>query len=221
MIELTMREKQFYLDILENFISKFDKDKLVSEENIVYSRYFDENFKIYHGVTKIVLVPKNKGARYVVKIPMINKDGNDWCLAEEIVYGEAINRGLEEFFAETSFFYGDSRCRAYLQERVLANNSRSSEDIENEEWYEAEEDWESLSEESRENIENLEISGRLIDDLLRAYSDGEINNLIDFCAENYINDIHSFNYGYCRKSANPVIFDYSGIGSRAIRARGI
>lgn len=211
------KEKQFYIDILESFVSKIDKNKPILMGNFDFCRYSDENYRIFHGVTKLVLVPKNKGARYVVKIPMIREADCDWCEAEAIAYQAALSYGVERFFAETFLFYEGDRCKAYLQERTAARNNDEDDD----EWYEPEEDWDGLSDDSIENAENLNICDRVIDDLLRAYSSEEVEEFLEFCAEEHINDIHGNNYGYKRSNGVPVIFDYSGIGTDARRMRGI
>lgn len=217
MNELKDKEKQFYIGILENFVSKIDKNKPILMGNFDFRRYSDENYRIFHGVTKLVLVPKNKGARYVIKIPMIREADCDWCEAEAIAYQVAVSYGVERFFAETFLFYEGDRCKAYLQERTVARN----EDEDDDEWYEAEEDWSELSEESIENAESLNICERVIDELLRTYSSGEVEGFLEFCTEEHINDIHGSNYGYKRSNRIPVIFDYSGIGMDARRMRGI
>lgn len=217
MNELKDKEIQFYTSILENFLSKIDKNKPILRENFDFRRYSNENFRIYHGVTKLVLVPKNRGARYVIKIPMIREGDCDWCEAEEIAYQEAVEYGVERFFAETFLFCEKDRCKVYLQERTAARNDDGDDD----EWYEPEEDWDGLSEDSVENAEDLGICNRVIDDLLRACSSEEVEEFLEFCAEEHINDIHGNNYGYKRSNGVPVIFDYSGIGVDARRMRGI
>ena len=220
------KEKQFYIDILESFVSKIDKNKPILMENFDFCRYSDENYRIFHGETKLVLVPKNKGARYVVKIPMIREADCDWCEAEAdcdwceaeaIAYQAALSYGVERFFAETFLFYEGDRCKAYLQERTAARNNDEDDD----EWYEAEEDWSDLSDYSVENAESLDICTRVIDELLRAYSSEEVEEFLDFCAEEHINDIHGNNYGYRRSNGVPIIYDYSGIGMDARRMRGL
>lgn len=216
-MEIKEKEKQFYTAILENFLSKINKNKAILIENFNFHDYSNENFRIYHGVTKLVLVPKNKGARYVIKIPLIREADCDWCEAEVIAYQRAVEYGVERFFAETFPFYEGDRCKAYLQERVIARNDSENDD----DWYEAEEDWSGLSDESVENAETLNICERVIDELLRAYSSEEVEEFLEFCSEEYINDVHESNYGYKRSNRVPLIFDYSGIGVDARRVRGI
>ena len=211
------KEIQFYTSILENFLSKIAGNRPVLRENFSFSSYSNENFRIYHGVTKLVLVPKNKGARYVIKIPMIRENDCDWCEAEVIAYQNAVNRGVEKFFAETFLFYEGERCKAYLQERIAARNNEEDDD----EWYEAEEDWSCLSKDSVESAEDLGICDRVIDELLREYPSEEVEDFLGFCAEQHINDVHGNNYGYKRSNGVPIIFDYSGIGLEARKMRGI
>ena len=89
-MEIKEKEKQFYTAILENFLSKINKNKAILIGNFNFHDYSNENFRIYHGVTKLVLVPKNKGARYVIKIPLIREADCDWCEAEVIAYQRAV-----------------------------------------------------------------------------------------------------------------------------------
>ena len=220
MNELKDKEIQFYTSILENFLSKIDKNKPILMGNFDFCKYSNENFRIYYGVTKLVLVPKNRGARYVIKIPMIGEGGCDWCEAEVIAYQEAVEYGVERFFAKTFLFCEKDRCKAYLQERTAARND-DGDDGDDDEWYELEKDWNGLSDYSVKNAEDLGICNRVIDDLLRTYPSEEVEEFLEFCAEEHINDIHEKNYGYKRSNGVPVIFDYSGIGIDARRMRGI
>ena len=209
-MKIKEKEKQFYTAILENFLSKIIG-------NFNFRDYSNENFRIYHGVTKLVLVPKNRGARYVIKIPIIKEGDCDWCEAEVIAYQKAVEYGVEKFFAETFLFYEGERCKAYLQERTAARNDDEDDD----EWYGAEEDWSCLSKDSIESAEDLGMCDRVIDELLREYPSEEVEDFLDFCAEQHINDIHGNNYGYKRSNGVPIIFDYSGVGLEARKMRGI
>lgn len=220
MISVKGKEKQFYLSILNDFLSKIDNDKAIAPINIEFSKLHDANYLIYHGLTKIVLVPKNKGARYVLKIP-IGREGKgleNWCEAEVRTYEEIENAGLEKFFAETDFFTDTGRCLVYIQERTRPLPHWLSED---DGWYEPQEDWSNLSQEMIESAEDLGICAQLIDALLEEYSSKEVESFLLFCDVEHINDLHSGNFGYSRSSGVPLIYDYSGIGKEARRQRGI
>lgn len=214
MIELKEKEKRFYTQILDDFFSKVPNKGGVLLKNIDFSLFYDVNYRIFYGMTKVVLVPKNRGARYVIKIPIVEEDNFNWCDAEVSAYRDALNYGVEKFFSEISRFRECSWCKAYLQKRIRTNNF-----VEDDELYEPEEDWSRLSNLSIESVEILNLCGRIVDELLRAYPNGEINRLLEFCSEYWINDIHSGNYGY--DNGAPVIFDYSGIGKEAKLMRGI
>ena len=214
MIELKEKEKKFYMQILDDFFSKVPNRGGISLEDIDFSLFYGVNYRIFYGVTKVVLVPKNRGARYVIKMPMAEADNFNWCEAEVSAYRDALNYGVEKFFSEISRFRECSWCKAYLQKRIKTNNF-----VEDDELYEPEEDWSRLSNLSIESVETLNLCGKIIDELLRAYPNGEIDRLLEFCSEYWINDIHSGNYGY--DNGAPVIFDYSGIGKEAKLIRGI
>lgn len=213
MIELKDKEKQFYLSILENFLSKVDKSESFSLDSFNYRDFYNENFRVFNGVTKVVLIPKNKGAKYVIKVP-IRGDKMDWCAAEVNAYQAAVEAGTERFFAETSFFYRDDFINSYLQVRTNAN------DNEDEDW-DIEEDWSGLSEESIDSADVLDICDELIDRLLADYSSEEVEEFLEFCTEEQINDLHGCNFGFDRETGVPVVFDYSGIGGMAEQRRGV
>lgn len=215
MIELKEKEKKFYMQILDDFFSKVPNKNGVLLEDMDFSLFYDVNYRIFYGITKVVLVPKNKGARYVIKMPIVEEDNFDWCDAEGVVYREALNYGVEKFFSEISRFREYPWGKAYLQKRIRTNSF-----YEDDELYEPEEDWSRLSNNSIERVEILNLCGRIMDELMRAYPSEEIDKLLDFCSEYWINDIHSGNYGYDNGGA-PIIFDYSGIGEEAKLMRGI
>lgn len=215
MIELKEKEKKFYTQILDDFFSKVPNKNGVLLEDIDFSLFYGVNYRIFYGVTKVVLVPKNRGARYVIKMPMAEADNFNWCEAEVSAYRDALNYGVEKFFSEISRFRECSWCKAYLQKRIKTDNF-----VEDDELYEPEEDWSRLSNLSIESVETLNLCGKIIDELLRTYPSEEIDRLLDFCSEYWINDIHSGNYGY-DSGGSPIIFDYSGIGKEAKLIRGI
>lgn len=220
MISVKGKEKQFYLSILSDFLSKIDNNQAIAPGSIKFSKLHDANYFVYHGVSKIVLVPKNRGARYVLKIPIrrADKGFENWCEAEVRAYEEIENAGLEKFFAETDFFTDTGRCLAYIQERTRPLYHWSSED---DEWYEPQEDWSNLSQEMIESAEDLGICAQLIDALLEEYPSEEVESFLEFCDAEHINDLHSGNFGYSRSSGVPLIYDYSGIGDEARQQRDI
>lgn len=220
-MEIKEKEKRYYTQIIDDFFSKVSFDKRISLNNITFSLFSDVNYEIYHGVTKIVLVPKQKGARYVIKMPMKRNDewdiSEDWCAAEVDVYQSAEDYGVEDFFAETAFFMNYNKCPVYIQERTRRNPY----DDDGCDWYEPTEDWSRIDEETKESAEELNICDQLIDELLRDYDDKQVLEFLNFCQNEYINDLHSGNFGYDRRTGGIKIYDYSGIGSIAKRMRGM
>lgn len=209
-IKFSGKEKQFYYSILEKFQAKRDKKKPISVSSLNFSAYSDENFRIFHGVTKIVLVPKNKGARYVLKIPV---GDINYCEGEVRAYEIAEESGMEKFFAPTEFFDMSMDCKVYIQLRTRANPY----DEDGEYWSDG--DWSGLTEESVEEATENGMSEQLIDEIIDWYGSGEAQDFIDFCNREYLNDIHSGNFGFYK--GRPMVFDYSGIGDQAIRMRSL
>lgn len=203
-IRLKEKEKQFYYSILNDFYSKINIEREFSVKSIVFSNFLNENFKIYHGVTKVVIVPKNRGARYVLKIPI---GEYDYCEVEVKNYRRAEEEGLSNLFTSIDVFDSDNYSfPVYIQEKVRARNEDPDGD------YDGDCDcWESLSEESTDSIQNLDMSGVLVDELIYSYGVILTEMFISFCEREIINDVHGGNYGY-RRDGSPVVYDYSGIG---------
>lgn len=209
-IKFSDKEKQFYYSILEKFQAKRDKKKPISIGSLNFSAYSDENFRIFHGVTKIVLVPKNKGARYVLKIPV---GDINYCEGEVRAYEIAEESGMEKFFAPTEFFDMSMDCKVYIQLRTRANPY----DEDGEYWSDG--DWSELTEDSVEEATENGMSEQLIDEIINWYGSEEAQDFINFCNREYLNDIHSGNFGFYR--GRPMVFDYSGIGDQACRMRSL
>ena len=176
------------------------------------------------GATKCVVMPRN--CPYVIKMPIkgaLSYDYNEeteedevtyreyrhsnsdprwnYCEAEALTYELAEEYGVERFFAKTFYWkMTEGDYPLYLQEKVqtwhcgapsqrssvLACNYYEQGIIEDEVWIAFFIDW--------YGIINLE-------------------KLIDFLAEEGINDLCDRNLGY-RKNGAPVIFDYSGYNER-------
>ena len=211
-IELKEREKEFYYSILNKFYSKVNNTRPITDKSINFYDFFDENFQIYYGCTKIALVPKNKGARYILKIPM---GEHDYCEAEVQVYESARRDQVERFFTPIEVFDSENYdFPVYIQLKAKVNRYSEEDDF-----YEAQEDWSSLSEESRDAVFSIDMSEKVVDEMLRVYAPEEVEELITFCADEQINDIHAGNYGWYKGA--PIIFDFSGIGRNVEKMRGI
>lgn len=203
-IEFKKGEKAFYYSILNNFFNHIDINMGFRIENIMFSDLERENFKVYYGLYKLTLVPKNRGARFVLKIPF-NK--NKSCKYEQEVYEKAEIEGVENFFAPVEIFNeNDYGIPIYIQRRAkpfFTNQNLS----------EAEEKYQSqslsyLSDHYAGKAEDMGISPVLIDQLLVYYDEEVVEELIDFCQEYRVDDLHGANFGLC--GGRPVIFDYSG-----------
>lgn len=209
-IKFSGKEKQFYYSILEKFQAKRNKKEPISISSLNFSSYSDENFRIFHGVTKIVLVPKNKGARYVLKIPV---GDINYCEGEVDAYMRAEECEMEKFFAPTEFFDMSMDCKVYIQLRTRANPYDEDEE------YWSDGDWSELTEDSVEEATENGMSEQLIDEIIDCYGSGEAQDFIDFCNMEHLDDIHSGNFGFYK--GRPMVFDYSGIGDQACRMRGL
>ena len=176
------------------------------------------SYEIETGATKCVVIPY--GCPYVIKMPIkgfryedIGEDDSEiiyreyrnsnseprwnYCEAEALAYELAEEHGVEKFFAETFYWkMTDGDYPLYLQEKVqsrrmgrpsarsstLACNYYDEGIIEDELWLAFFIDW---------------------------YGINNLDKLMNFLAEEGINDLCDRNLGY-RESGAPVIFDYSG-----------
>lgn len=203
-IEFKKGEKVFYYSILNNFFNYINPNKRFCVENIMFSDFERENFKVYYGLYKLTIVPKNRGARFVLKIPF---NRNKSCEYEQVVYEKAEIEGVENFFAPVELFNEkDYGIPIYIQRRAkpfFINQNLS----EAEERYQSQSSF-YLSDHYSEKAEDMGISPVLIDQLLVYYDEEVIEELIDFCQEHDVDDLHGANFGLC--GGRPVIFDYAG-----------
>lgn len=216
-IEINVKDDIFSDEAGEGDCPYLDEAIWLSDDGLT-KKY--NSYDIKTGATKCVIIPY--GCSYVIKMPIkgiryeeYNEDEDEgeiiyreycnsnseprwnYCEAEALNYELAKEYGVEEFFAKTFYWkmtMGDYPL--YLQEKVqscrdgkpsarsstLACNYYNERIIEDELWLAFFIDW--------YGIDNLE-------------------KLMNFLAEEGINDLCDRNLGY-KESGAPVIFDYSG-----------
>ena len=209
MISVKGKEKQFYLNILDNFFSKVDRYEPINIENINFSFFSGEKYEVFYGITKIVLVPKNKGARYVLKMPIIKNfmGTKNYCEEEVIAFQCWEDSGFQDLFAEVDFFTEIGENLVYIQERANVTHYTTSDGDDYDNIYRTR----GLNLRTVEEAERANISPELIKILLNNYSSEEVEEFLNYCEAYNTNDLHSGNFGYSEKTKLPLIFDYSGI----------
>lgn len=209
MITLKGKEKQFYLNILDNFFSKVDRYEPINIENINFSFFSGEKYEVFYGITKIVLVPKNKGARYVLKMPIIENfmGTKNYCEEEVIAFQCWKDSEFQDLFAEVDFFTEIGENLVYIQERANVTHYTTSDSDDYDNIYRTR----GLNLRTVEEAERANISPELIKILLNNYSSEEVEEFLNYCEAYNTNDLHSGNFGYSEKTKLPLIFDYSGI----------
>lgn len=166
------------------------------------------------GATKFVLTCKAL-ENWVIKLSydvdeaFAEETGiTDFCGREADNYSLAIMKGLDECFASTWFAGIVEGHKVYLQEKVDCDNKVFSERFR--EYVEvniASEDWDECD--IVEEAECLEDSCRVEAVFADSLPFGRLAELIDFCEDHEINDLHECNYGI-RPDGSYVIIDFSG-----------
>ena len=151
---------------------------------------------IANGVTKVCLL-FDDNYDWVVKMNAIDwENETDYCGIELHNYQEAVNAGLQYYFAEEIYFdtfkSEDDIINVYIQQYAAQDVDRIEEVF----FEYAEENYGDRYEEVYENSDRLEAVF------------GE-PRLITFCFEHNINDLHEANYGFL-ENGDCVIIDYSG-----------
>lgn len=154
---------------------------------------------ICYGCSRLVIVPPN--GDYVFKIQFSTEDAIDYCHNEEIIYGMASERGVEQFFAWTSFIGEYGEAQVYAMEKLEVDDDQNASDsydyhmkncIEDgeDEYYGEYDDHDGMIEYAQAH------NGSAMDEAVR---------LID---EIGINDLHCGNWGY--RGSTFVLVDYGG-----------
>ena len=224
------------LDIPNEFGADLDNDDYSQIEDVCYRVLEDNDlsdFDYRTGASKAVFVSDNYD--YVLKIPFSgywryveerDEEGylsdskeefvsyenagydSDWnyCESEESIYNNAVEYGVEQFFAATVFYgYTPTNYPVYTQPRVI---SYFDYEYDHEKTYTKEE-----ITHASDIIANSRIQTGLrtewIIDAIAAFGEDAVLKLISFIDLEGITDLHTSNYGYTL-DGKPVIFDYAG-----------
>lgn len=130
---------------------------------------------------------------------------HDYCRVEAEIYEEAVDRGLERFFAGTIFTgYTKDHTPFYLSERIKNTlddyfDKISDESIRTARKYA----------DSKDDLKWRRLPDRWLALALERYGQEMVDKFVKFIAEFDINDLHYGNVAV-RANGEPVIIDYSG-----------
>lgn len=180
------------------------------------------------GASRLVLFPTNKD--YVIKIPYrgffchtdndvkkspftaayasVDPDlvGWDYCDAEEMLFRLAENNGVGEYFAETIKIGEVRGYPIYAQPRakmISLSNIREREDYSSIEQISSQ-----ITEEYSDILGEDFLPEYWMKEFIAAFSDDELEGLLNFIEETGISDLHEENVGFI--NGKPIIFDYVG-----------
>ena len=173
----------------------------------------ETDFEVAEGETKMVFMSSDL-LDWVIKVPRYNEKGIDYCEIEAENYEKACDVHLEKFFAPTyamGYFFG---VPVYIQKKVFCFDEEvestfgdyMAQDMEDErEEYATDDDFYDAVYDAV-NYMGTE------DRIWAVFNDGNepsiVHALCAFCLKEYINDLHSGNFGY--DNGSPVIVDFSG-----------
>lgn len=163
--------------------------------------HMESEVEIKYGLTKAVIcLPDND---WVLKIPFTNFK-IDYCSLEETNYYAAKKEGFEDFMAETHYLMDFKGMPCYIMRKAEVGLDFLREDM-----------YSCLIKEGNSEeyaVYNSELNcpdEDYVEDLLGFHYDHKrLDNFLDFCEENDINDIHTGNVGYI--NGRLVVIDYSG-----------
>lgn len=180
------------------------------------------------GASRLVLFPTNKD--YVIKIPyrgffcQRNNDvkespftaayasvdpdlvGWDYCEAEEMLFRLAENNGVGEYFAETIQIGEVRGYPIYAQPRAKLNSSSNI--CEREDYSSIEQISSQITEEYSDILGEEFLPEYWMKEFIAAFSDDELEGLLNFIEQADISDLHEENVGFI--NGKPIIFDYVG-----------
>lgn len=225
--------------LMQNLISAIDWERVKNSETFSnwadgeVTNYLDINlFDSDSGVSKLVLIPRDKENHFVVKIPyqslwdediyveeedeygayrsFYKAPFSDWdyCAAEYGYYSLAKKRGIKEFFPKT-ILYQEAPYPIYCQEKCITffkvkTHTKTPE--------EAEKATKKLagaaSAEQRHWICNLD--SNWVSDAIDWYGEKAFLKFAQFLSDYNITDLHRSNYGYIEETLRPVLIDFSG-----------
>lgn len=200
-----------YMNILADSGEHYTDDYYLNNPLDFFSELVEgcEDIEVCEGATKICLVPYD--GDFVFKINIIDNDGIDYCEYEANNYQEAVRAGKGKYFLETKYFKTLNECgicfAIYIQSKIeeissvidqdeLADDELVEELLAKSSWY--------------DSPAAEDMSPTWANNFIKEYGETEFNELLDFCDQCHINDLHSGNIGYV--GGRPVIFDYAGYG---------
>lgn len=177
----------------------------------------DEGIRVYHGETKACII-SDELENWVIKVgfcyPEDVREEHDenFCELEVSYYKEAAEEGLGEFFAATYPLCTRGDIKFFIQERAENDEEVISDSFYN---YESKLYYEDKGSDDEDDEDSSYIYDAVdgMDDEDRVYAIFEdhkrVNELVDFCSKNHINDLHEGNFGIT-KDGNHKIIDFSG-----------
>lgn len=204
------------LDIPANFGTN-EFSEITYEMSYVMDQ-LDNTIETKWGISQFVII--NNEWDNVIKIPFIggyyepdDEDSEDifeewsrdYCQYSIDIYNSALKEGVVDIFAKTEVL-GETinGSKIYTQEKIDIDCANNISKIE-------------YSNNSFNKVKNNQNDGKAGWRKFRAswlaaaidcYGEKFVNNFIEFCIKNNINDTHDHNYGY-RSDGSPVIFDYA------------
>lgn len=178
---------------------------------------YKDDFKLYHGVTKICLVNENDD--FIVKWSHDKWGDVDEGMNEVELYKKAKAIGLDMFFPETKLLGKVNDVNIIAQKKY----DFSAYAVQNEMKYDStERKYKKITQTVTNRIYDKMYDGfhyeggyclRPLDRLwakmcISIYGKKLVKKLCDFIAENKINDLHSENIGYLKNK--PIIIDFGG-----------
>jgi len=193
-----------YMNILADSGEHYTDDYYLNNPLHFFSELVEgcKDIEVCEGATKICLVPAD--GDFVFKINIVDEYDTDYCENEADNYEEAVNAGKSKYFLETRYFKTLNECGVcfaiYIQPKIEEISSSIDNDDEEllvkSSWY--------------DSPAAEDMSPAWVNNFIKEYGETELNELLDFCDQCHINDLHSGNIGYV--GGHPVIFDYAGYG---------
>ena len=206
--EKDYNEVKEYIDILVsygfgNWSDNWNYSKWVIEyENELADNY---GFNFYDGCTKIVVT--NADSKWVIKIDMDSDwthRGHTYCELEALNWIQILEAGFEKYFAATYFVEMVNGIEFFMQEYAEADESVYSSRCYD--YYCSSRGEDEDEEDYCSDYWDMDDSERLV----AIYgADYNTHELINFCWDMHINDLHCGNFGETA-DGRTVIFDYSG-----------
>jgi hypothetical protein len=202
-------------DILDKLHSKLFDEFLANptcDTYYAWSRVFEPSeshgIEVHSGCTRAVIVAPD--SNYVFKIQFDWRPEDDVVLDygrnEEYVYGKAVEKGLEEFFAWTAFLGKYDSAAVYVMEKVEVNQDKTSEDsylyhanLLRDEGYDEEELEDHIYDYS-DHCGMFEFAASVNGIVMN-----EVEDLLDYLC---VGDCHAGNWGY--RGTTLVLTDYAG-----------